>query len=50
MFLAKEGNLSCSAAEFNWTDIIEIAARQCGETLSDKKVQTMDWSKKVIEK
>ena len=42
--------LSCSAAEFNWTDITKIVAHRCGETLSDIKVQTTHWSTKVTEK
>ena len=39
--------LSCSVAEFHWSDIIEIVACQYGETLSDEQVQAMDWSIKV---
>ena len=52
MFSPKVGNLeytfflSCSAAEFNWTDSIKIVHKY-GERLSDEQVQVMDWSIKV---
>ena len=36
--------LRCSAAEFHWTEIIQVAARQYGEILTDEQV---DWSTKV---
>ena len=39
--------LSCSAAEFHWTDIIKIVACQYGEKLSDEQVQAMNLSTKV---
>ena len=39
--------LSCSAAEFHWTEIIQVVARQYGEILTDEQVNAMDWSTKV---
>ena len=30
--------LTCSAAEFNWTEIIEVVAHQYGQTLTDEQV------------
>ena len=39
--------LSCSDTEFYWNDIIEIVARQYGETLSDEQAQAMKFSIKV---
>ena len=30
--------LSCSAAEFHWTEIIQVVACQYGQTLTDKQV------------
>ena len=39
--------LTCSAAEFHWTEIIQVVARQYGQTLTDKQVIPMDWSTKV---
>ena len=39
--------LSCSAAEFHWTDIIQFVARQYGKILTDEQVNTMDWSTTV---
>ena len=39
--------LTCSAAEFHWTEIIQIVARQYGETLTNEQVNEMDWSTKV---
>ena len=39
--------LSCSAAEFHWTEIIQFVARQYGEILTDEQVNTMDWSTTV---
>ena len=38
--------LTCSAAEFHWTEIIQGGARQYGETLTDEQVNSMDWSTK----
>ena len=35
--------LTCSAAEFFWTEIIQIVARQYRETLTDEEVNSMDW-------
>ena len=34
--------LTCSAAEFFWTEIIQIVARQYRETLTDEEVNSMD--------
>ena len=39
--------MSCSAAEFHWTEIIQFVARQYGEILTDEQVNTMDWSTTV---
>ena len=39
--------LTCSAAEFQWTEIIQVVARQYGETLTDEQVNSMDWSTKL---
>ena len=39
--------LSCSAAEFHWTEIIQVVARQYGEILTDEQVNAMNWSTKV---
>ena len=39
--------LSWSAAEFHWTEIIQVVARQYGEILTDEQVNAMDWSTKV---
>ena len=40
--------LSCSAAEFHWTEIIQFVARQYGEILTDEPVNAMDQSTQVI--
>ena len=34
--------LSYSAAEFHWTEIIQVVARQYGEILTDEQVNAMD--------
>ena len=39
--------ITFSAAEFHWTDIIKIVARQYGEELSDESIRTMSRSQKV---
>ena len=39
--------LTCSAAEFHWTEIIQVVACQDGEILTDEQVNAMDWSTKV---
>ena len=39
--------LTCSAAEFHWTKIIQIVACQYGETLIDEEVNSVDSSTKV---
>ena len=39
--------LTCSAAEFHWTEIIQVVAHQYGQTLTDEQVNVMDWSTKV---
>ena len=39
--------LSCSIAEFHWTEIIQVVARQYGELVTDEQVNAMDWSTKV---
>ena len=39
--------LTCSAAEFHWTEIIQVFAGQYGEILTDEQVNAMDWSTTV---
>ena len=39
--------LTCSAGELHWTEIIQIVARQYGQTLTDEQVNAMDWGAKV---
>ena len=39
--------LTCSAAEFHWTEIIQVVARQYGQTLTGGRVNAMDWITKV---
>ena len=39
--------LTCSAAEFYWTEIIQVVACQYGEILTDEQVNAMDCSTKV---
>ena len=39
--------VTCSAAEFHWTEIIQVVACQYGEILTDEQVNAMDWSTKV---
>ena len=39
--------LICSAAEFYWTEIIQVVYCQYGEMLSEEQVTTIDWSTKV---
>ena len=39
--------MNCSTAEFHWTEIIQVGARQYGEILTDEQVNAMDWSTKV---
>ena len=39
--------LSCSAAEFHCTEIIQVVARQYGEKITEEQVSAMDWSTKV---
>ena len=39
--------LTFSAAEFSWTDIIKIVARQFGEELSYDTINNMSWKTKV---
>ena len=34
--------LTCSAAEFHWTEIIQVVARQYGKTLTDEEINAMD--------
>ena len=40
-------SLTCSAAEFHWTEIIQVVSRQYGQTLTDEQVNAMGWSTKV---
>ena len=39
--------LTWCAAEFHWTEIIQVVACQYGQTLTDEQVNTMDWSTMV---
>ena len=39
--------LTCSAAEFHWTEIIQVVDCQYGQILTDEQVIAMDWSTKV---
>ena len=39
--------LTCSAAEFHWTEVIQVVARQYRRTLIDEQVNAMDWITKV---
>ena len=39
--------LTCSTAEFFWTEIIKVVACQYVKILTDGEVYPMDWSKKV---
>jgi len=39
--------MTFSAAEFKWTDIIKIVAKQFGENLDDETINNMSWSTKV---
>ena len=36
--------LTCCAAEFLWTEIIQVVAHQYGQTLTDEQVNAKDWS------
>ena len=38
--------ISCPAAEFHWTEIIQVVAGQYGEILTDEQVNVMDWGTK----
>ena len=40
--------LTFSAAEFSWTDIIKIVAKQFGEDLTDDTINSMSWKDKVL--
>ena len=37
--------LTCSAAEFHWTEINQVVARQYGKILTEEQVHAMDWNK-----
>ena len=39
--------LTCSAAEFHWTEPIQVVTHQYGQTLTVDQVNTMDWSTNV---
>ena len=39
--------LTCSVAEFHWPEVIQIVARQYGETLTVDEVNNMNWDTKV---
>ena len=36
--------LTCSAAEFHWTEIIQVVDCQYAEILTDQQVNAMDWN------
>ena len=38
--------LTCSTAEFDWSYIIQVIARQYGEELSDEQIGAVDWDTK----
>ena len=40
--------LTCSAAEFKWTEIIQVVAKQYGEELSADQIEKLTWSEKLI--
>ena len=39
--------MTCSAAEFDWTEIIQVVPCQYGETQTDEQETPMDWTIKV---
>ena len=39
--------LTCSAAKFHWTEIIQIVACQYRETLTDEERNSIDWGTKM---
>ena len=39
--------LTCSVAEFHWTEMIQVVAPQYGETLTNEQVNAMGWSTTV---
>ena len=39
--------MTCYAAEFHWTEIIQVVARQYAQTLTDEQVNAMGWNTKV---
>ena len=39
--------LTCSAAEYHWTEIIQIVVWQYRETLTDEEVNSVDWGTKM---
>ena len=39
--------MTWSAAQFQWTHLIKIIARQNGQILSDIEIEEMDWSSKA---
>ena len=38
--------LTMSAAQFQWTELIKVVARQYGENLTDDEINNMDWKTK----
>ncbi|WAR15763.1 hypothetical protein MAR_005868 [Mya arenaria] len=38
--------LTGSAAEFHWTEVIQVVAKQYGTSLSDEEIENMDWNTK----
>ena len=39
--------LTCSAAEFQWTEIVQVVAHQYWQKVTDEQVNPMDLSTKV---
>ena len=39
--------MTCSAAEFHWTETIWVVSREYGQTPTDEQVNTKDWYTKV---
>ena len=39
--------MTCSAAEFYWSEIIQVVICQYGQTLTDEQVNAMDWRAKA---
>ena len=42
--------LTCSAAEFHWSEIIQLLARQNGQTLTDEQINEIEYKGELCEK